>query len=94
MPTEPTERRNWTDGELDLIIADYFTMLDHEAASKPYSKAEHNRSLQSYIDRTEGSIEFKHQNISAVLLKLGLPRIAGYVPAANALKIRSGVGGR
>jgi hypothetical protein len=83
MPKEPTERRNWTDEELDLIIADYFAMLDHEAASKPYTKAEHNRLLQSYIDRTEGSIEFKHQNISAVLLKLRLPTIAGYVPAAN-----------
>lgn len=83
MPKEPTERRNWTDEELDLIIADYFAMLDEEAASKPYSKAEHNRALQSHIDRTGGSIEFKHQNISAVLLKLGLPRITGYVPAAN-----------
>jgi hypothetical protein len=33
MPREPTERRKWTDEELDLIIADYFAMLDHEAAS-------------------------------------------------------------
>ena len=83
MPKEPTERRNWTDEELDLIIADYFAMQDDEAAGKPYSKAEHNRVLQGHLDRTEGSIEFKHQNISAVLLKLGLPRITGYVPAAN-----------
>jgi hypothetical protein len=83
MPQEPKERRNWTDQELNLIIADYFAMLNDEAANKPYSKAEHNRLLQRSIDRTEGSIEFKHQNISAVLLKLGLPRITGYVPAAN-----------
>jgi len=58
-------------------------MLNDEAANMPYSKAGHNRLLQRDIDRTEGSIEFKHQNISAVLLKLGLPRITGYVPAAN-----------
>jgi hypothetical protein len=83
MPKEPAERRNWNDEELDLIIADYFTMLSDEAAGKPFSKAEHNRRLQGHINRTEGSIEFKHQNISAVLLKLGLPRIAGYMPAAN-----------
>src|SRR5262249_37923985 len=83
MPSEPIERRNWTDAELDLIIADYFAMLDDEAAGKLYSKAEHNRLLQGQIDRTQGSIEFKHQNISAVLLKLGLPRIVGYLPAAN-----------
>lgn len=83
MPSEPIERRNWTDDELDLIIADYFAMLDDEAAGKLYSKAEHNRLLQHQIDRTQGSIEFKHQNISAVLFKLGLPRIVGYLPAAN-----------
>lgn len=58
-------------------------MLNDESAGKPYSKAQHNRSLQKYVDRTKGSIELKHQNISAVLLKLGLPRIAGYLPAAN-----------
>jgi Domain of unknown function (DUF3883) len=83
MSKEPVERRNWTDEELDLIVADYFAMLNDEALNKFYSKAEHNRLLQRNIDRTEGSIEFKHQNISAVLLKLGLPRITGYVPAAN-----------
>lgn len=80
---EPIERRNWTDEELDLIVADYFAMLNEEAVGKSYSKAEHNRTLQRYIDRTGGSIEFKHQNISAVLLELGLPRITGYLPAAN-----------
>jgi Domain of unknown function (DUF3883) len=80
---EPAERRNWTDAELDLIVADYFLMLQDETAGKLYSKAEHNRVLRRHIDRTEGSIEFKHQNISAVLLELGLPRIVGYAPAAN-----------
>jgi len=83
MPQEPVERRNWTDEELDLIVADYFAMLKDEAAGNSFSKAEHNRFLQRHIDRTGGSIEFKHQNISAVLLELGLPRIVGYLPAAN-----------
>jgi hypothetical protein len=83
MPREPVERRNWTEEELDLIVADYFAMLTEEALGKLYSKAAHNRDLQTHIDRTGGSIEFKHQNISAVLLKLGLPRITGYLPAAN-----------
>lgn len=83
MAEQPKERRNWTDRELDLIVADYFAMLNDEATGKPYSKAEHNRFLQLHIDRTEGSIEFKHQNISAVLLKLGLCRIVGYLPATN-----------
>src|SRR6266436_5425549 len=83
MSEELSERRNWTNEELDLIVADYFLMLSNEAAGIPFNKAQHNRLLRSKIDRSEGSIEFKHQNISAVLQQLGLPRIRGYLPAAN-----------
>lgn len=83
MPAEPIERRNWTDEELDLIVADYFTMLNEELACNAYNKAQHNRLLRSQIDRSGSSIEFKHRNISAVLVKLGLPRIVGYWPAEN-----------
>jgi hypothetical protein len=77
------ERKDWTDGELDHIVADYFLMLNDEAGGVSFNKAQHNRVLRSNIDRSEGSIEFKHQNISAVLQQLGLPRIRGYLPAAN-----------
>ena len=77
------EGERWTDEELDLIVADYFLMLNDEAAGVSFNKAQHNRLLRSEIDRTKGSIEFKHQNISAVLQQLGLPRIRGYLPAAN-----------
>jgi Domain of unknown function (DUF3883) len=83
MSGESSERRNWTADELDLIVSDYFLMLNDEAVGAPFNKAQHNRLLRSKIDRSEGSIEFKHQNISAVLQELGLPRIRGYVPAAN-----------
>ncbi|MET3842209.1 DUF3883 domain-containing protein [Bradyrhizobium sp. OAE829] len=77
------ERTDWTEGELDLIISDYFLMLDEERGGSPYNKAQHSRLLRDKIDRSKGSIEFKHQNISAVLQKLGLPTIRGYLPAAN-----------
>jgi hypothetical protein len=83
MPDDPSERRNWTSEELDLIVSDYFLMLKDEAAGVPFNKAQHNRDLRSKIDRSEGSIEFKHQNISAVLQRLGIPRIRGYLPATN-----------
>jgi hypothetical protein len=83
MSEEPSERRNWTDEELDLIVADYFLMLNDEAARIPFNKALHNRLLRGKIDRSEGSIEFKHQNISAVLQLLGLPQVKGYLPATN-----------
>ena len=73
----------WTDEENDLIVADYFAMLADDVAGRPYNKAEHNRDLQTRIDRNRSSIEFKHQNISAVLKGLGEDWIPGYKPAFN-----------
>jgi hypothetical protein len=74
---------NWTDEQNDAIVADYFSMLADDIAGRPYSKAEHNRLLQEIIDRPRGSIEYKHQNISAVLKGLGQDLIPGYKPAFN-----------
>ena len=74
---------NWADEENDAIIADYFAMLAEDIAGHPYSKAEHNRLLRSAINRPRGSIEYKHQNISAVLKGLGEGWIPGYKPAFN-----------
>ena len=74
----------WTDEENDLIVADYFAMLANDIARRPYNKAEHRRGLVSLLrNRSEGSIEFKHQNISAVLKGLGEDWIPGYKPAFN-----------
>ena len=59
-------------------------MLRSELAGEPYSKADHNRALQPLLGgRSKGSVEFKHQNISAVLVGMGLPYIDGYKPARN-----------
>lgn len=74
---------DWTDEELDLIVADYFAMLTDELAGRPYVKAQHRAALVQLIGRSQGSVEFKHQNISAVLEELGLPWIIGYKPARN-----------
>lgn len=75
---------DWTDTENDLIVADYFSMLQLEIGRKSYNKAEHNRNLQALIpNRKRSSIEFKHQNISAVLIGLGQPWIVGYKPKAR-----------
>ncbi|MBO9107295.1 DUF3883 domain-containing protein [Agrobacterium sp. S2/73] len=71
----------WTDEENDLIVVDYFTMLADDVAGRPYSKSDHNRELLEKIDRSRKSIEFKHQNISAVLKGLGEDWIPGYKPA-------------
>ncbi len=75
--------RAWSDPELDAIVRDYFAMLQAELTRHAYVKTEHSTGLLETIDRSPGSIEYKHQNISAVLEELGLPRIAGYKPMRN-----------
>ena len=74
---------DWTDEQNDAIVADYFAMLADDIAGRPYSKAEHNRLLQAVINRPRGSIEYKHQNISAALKGLGEGWIPGYKSAFN-----------
>ena len=73
----------WQDDELDAIIADYFVMLAADLAGQPYVKSRHSAALMAQIGRSHRSVEFKHQNISAVLDGLGLPWIPGYIPKSN-----------
>jgi hypothetical protein len=73
----------WQDDELDLIVADYFAMLADDLAGQPYIKSRHSAVLMATIGRSHRSVEFKHQNISAVLDELGMPWIPGYRPKVN-----------
>jgi hypothetical protein len=59
MLEEEGEQRDWTDEELDLIVSDYFLMLNDEAAGVPFNKAQHNLLLRNKVDRSKGSIEFQ-----------------------------------
>jgi hypothetical protein len=74
---------SWSLDEVEAVVADYFAMLEAELLGQKYSKAEHNRNLQSRVPRSAGSIEFKHQNISAVLINFRQPFIPGYLPRQN-----------
>src|ERR1035438_410087 len=74
---------DWQNDELDAIVADYFVMLEADVAGRPYVKSQHSSALMAQIGRTHRSVEFKHQNISAVLDELGLPWIPGYKPKRN-----------
>jgi hypothetical protein len=74
---------HWRDDELDVIVADYFDMLAADLSGRPYVKSRHSAALMATIGRTHRSVEFKHQNISAVLDELGMPWIPGYRPKAN-----------
>jgi len=73
----------WSDSENDLLVADYFAMLAIDLSGRPYNKAERNRAMQAALARSHASVEFKHQNVSAVLQGLGEDWIPGYRPAVN-----------
>jgi hypothetical protein len=76
--------QDWSEAEVERIVGDYFEMLRKELLGQDYSKAEYRRSLLPGLDRrTEGSVEFKHQNISGVLVEMGLPYVEGYKPLGN-----------
>lgn len=83
MPDEEKIGTPWSDNELDAIVRGYFAMLAAELSDQPYVKSHHSAALMEQIGRTHRSVEFKHQNISAVLEELGLPWIRGYKPKRN-----------
>ncbi len=80
----PRPDEDWSDREVELVVADHFEMLRLDLLGQPYGKTDHRRGLMPQLDgRSKGSVEFKHQNISAVLVQLGYPYINGYKPRGN-----------
>jgi len=77
--------QDWTADENRATVAEYFEMLLAEAQGAPYSKSAHRRELLRHLrsGRSEAAIEFKHQNLSAAMVDLGLPYIKGYRPRGN-----------
>ncbi|MEQ9424813.1 MAG: DUF3883 domain-containing protein [Cyclobacteriaceae bacterium] len=74
----------WSDLENELITASYFEMLSNELSAINYSKTAFRKKLKPLLNnRSDGAIEYKHQNISAVLINLGQPYINGYLPRYN-----------
>jgi hypothetical protein len=75
---------DWTRTEVEAIVADYLQMLALELSGQSFNKAEHRRRLGALLEnRSEGSIEFKHCNISAAMIDLGFPYLVGYKPRSN-----------
>ena len=78
------ERVNWTPDEVAETVSSYFKMLKLELAGKSFNKSEENARLRTHLNgRSKGAVEFKHQNISAVLLENGWIYIDGYKPMKN-----------
>ena len=75
---------DWSREEVEATVGDYFAMLRHELAGLPVNKSAHNERLRQLLrNRSRGSVEFKHANISAVLTLHGYPYVDGYKPRHN-----------
>ena len=75
---------NWTKEEVESAVVDYLEMLELESKGIAFNKKERNEHLRRALrERSKGSVELKHQNISFVLDELGLPFIRGYKPRGN-----------
>ena len=67
---------DWSRAEVEATVADYFDMLDHEVRGRDYNKSAHRRRLAALLNhRTDGAIERKHQNISAILIERYNPKL-------------------
>lgn len=75
---------NWSEAEVAATVQSYLEMLRLEVSGQPYIKSHYRKALLPLLSgRSESAIEFKHQNVSAVMMKLRLRPIRGYQPAHN-----------
>jgi len=85
MATASAQGSDWSRAEVEAIVDDHLHMLMQELSGQQYSKTAHRKGLSLRLNgRSDGSIEFKHANISSVLIDLGCPYIVGYKPRSNA----------
>lgn len=80
----------WNDSEIQIAVQLYLEMLALEQAGTPFVKAHYSRAGAESTVRSAKSMEYKFQNISAVLDELGMTYINGYKPKNNyqqALKV-------
>lgn len=76
--------RPWSTAEIEATVASYFEMLRLELSGLPYVKPEYNERLRRVLDdRSKAAVEYKFQNISAILINYGQVYVRGYVPAQN-----------
>lgn len=74
----------WSAEEDRLIVSDYLQMMAALGRAEKINKAATRRSLMLKLNnRSEGSVEFKRCNVSAVLVDLGRAWLPGYRPAHN-----------
>lgn len=69
---------------LEVLVQNYFILLDAELQGELYSKADHrNRILKELGESDAERIDREHRNISAVLAETGLPFVDSFPPEAG-----------
>lgn len=74
---------DWSVDEVELCVSNYFKHLEFELVGRSFNKAQLYRNLAEKTGRTPSSIEFKFQNISAVLDAMSREWMKGLAPLAN-----------
>lgn len=76
---------DWSVSEIRAAVDAYLKMLALELNGKKFVKTEENLALRQTAlpTRTKGSVEFRMQNISTVLMNMDRDFIKGYKPARN-----------
>jgi|GEM_PF-1144219 len=83
--------RNWSEGEIQSAVDDYFAMLIKEMDGVEYVKSHHWTALMGKLnERSKGAVELKYQNISAILHEEGWRFVMGYKPRGNYQKALRG----
>jgi len=78
---------DWSDAEVAATLDVYFSMLEMDLLDRPFNKSEMNKRLAGRLgSRSHKAVEFKHQNISYVLIQAGWPYVRGYKPASHIQK--------
>lgn len=79
-----TIRKEWSEIDVQELIALYFKMLNLQGNGIKYSKAPLVRELMASQGRSKGSIETKLMNVTAALMSLNLPdTVQGYKALPN-----------
>jgi hypothetical protein len=83
-------RRDWTESENTAVCLAYCIMLAAQKRGEKFNKSAIRRELIGteaeqgpLYNRSNGSIEAKLMNCSAVAVSLGWPLLKGYKPAPN-----------
>ncbi|MDD2104219.1 HNH endonuclease signature motif containing protein [Pseudomonas sp. YuFO20] len=83
--SEKIKDSDWSVSEIKAAVDAYLKMLALELSGQKFVKTEVNLALRETAlpTRTKGSVEFRMQNISTVLMKMDREFIKGYKPAKN-----------